>query len=88
MLFVYDLAESLGFALVMIVFMIVSIISAKTKKAWIFYSIGAVLQLVSLSGNEELAKVNGADTTLDWIIYFALLIITAVLVIKRYNKHN
>ena len=90
MLFVYDLAESLGFSLVMIIFMIIATAFAKlsSKKAWIFYSIGAVLQLVSLSGNEELAKANGADTTLDWIVYFVLLLITAVIVIKRYNKHN
>ncbi len=88
MLFLYQLMNCLGYFLVMIAFMIVAIVSAKSKAAWIWYVIGAVLQLLSLSGNQKIANINGTDTTLYWIVYFGLLIITAVLVVKRYSKAN
>jgi len=66
--------------------MIGAIATAGSKAAWIVYAIGAILQFLSLSGNQEIANITGVNTTLDWIIYFVLLIITALLIIKRYNK--
>ena len=86
MLFLYDLMSCIGYFLIMIIFMIVAIVTAKGKGAWIWYAIGAILQLLSLSGNQKVAAVNGTDTTMHWVVYFALLIITAVIVVKRYNK--
>ena len=86
MLFLYDLMSFIGYFLIMIIFMIIAIVTAKFKGAWIWYAIGAILQLLSLSGNQKVAAMNGTDTTMHWIVYFALLIITAILIVKRYNK--
>jgi hypothetical protein len=70
----------------MIIFMVVAIVVAKSKIAWIFYAIGAILQLMSLAGNQKIASVNGTDITLDWIVYFFLLIVVAIIMIARYNS--
>ena len=86
MLFLYDLVSCISYFLIMIIFMIIAIVTAKGKSGWIWYAIGAILQLLSLSGNQKVATMNGTDTTMHWIIYFALLIITAILIVKRYNK--
>lgn len=88
MLFLYQLMNCLGYFLIMIIFMVVAIVTAKSKAAWIWYAAGAVLQLVALIGNQIAANINGIDTTLRWIVYFGLLILTAILVVKRYNKAN
>ena len=66
--------------------MIIAIVTAKGKGAWIWYAVGAIFQLVPLLGNQKAAAMNGTDTTMHWIVYFALLIITAILIVKRYNK--
>lgn len=88
MLFLYQLMNYLGYFLIMIIFMVIAIMSAKSKAAWVWYVIGAVVQLLSLAGNQKVANVNGTNTTLHWIVYFGLLIISAILVVKRYNKAN
>ena len=90
MLFLFDLMYCLGYFLVMIIFMVVAIViaSAKSKAAWGCYVIGAVIQLLSLVGNQKIANVSGTNTTLHWVVYFGLLIISAILVVKRYNKAN
>ena len=88
MLFLYDLMSCFGYFLIMIIFMVIAIVTAKGKGAWIWYAIGAILQLLSLSGNQKVATMNGTDTTMHWVVYFALLIITAILIVKRYNKAN
>ena len=86
MLFLYDLMSCIGYFSIMIIFMIIAILTAKGKRAWIWYAIGAILQLLSLLGHQKAAAMNGTDTTMHWIVYFALLIITAILIVKRYNK--
>lgn len=88
MLFFYDLMSYIGYFLIMIVFMIVAIVTAKGKSAWIWYAIGAILQLLSLFGNQKAAAANGTDVTMYWIIYFVLLVITAILIVTRYSKAN
>lgn len=86
MLFLYYLMNCIGYFLIMLIFMIIAIVTAKGKSAWVWYAIGAILQLLSLSGNQKVATMNGTDTTIHWIVYFALLIVTAILIVKRYNK--
>lgn len=86
MLFLYNLMSCIGYFLIMIIFMIIAIVTAKGKGAWIWYVIGAILQLFSLLGNQKMAAINGTDTTMHWVVYFALLIITAIIIVKRYNK--
>lgn len=82
----HSIATYTGFFLIMIVFMIVAIINAKKKTAWIWYSIGSILQLLSLLGKQKSASYYGYNTTVDWIIYFGLLIASATLIVNKYNK--
>lgn len=88
MVFLYDVFSCFGYFLVMIIFMVIAIIAGKSKAAWIWYGIGGALQLMSLSGRQKAASFYGTDITLYWVVYFALLILTAVLIVKRYNKAN
>lgn len=74
-----------GSFLIMTVFMIIAIINAKKKTAWIWYAIGSAFQLLSLLGSQKNAIYTGENFTVDWIIYLVLLIGSAILVI---NKHN
>ena len=67
----------------MIVFSIISIVNAKKRSAWIYYVIGAVLQLLGLLGNQKTADFYGYNISIDWLIYFGLLIVFAVIVTKR-----
>ena len=78
MSFGYYLARCIGYFLIMIIFMIIAIVTAKGKGAWIWYAVGAIFQVVPMLGNQKAAMY--------WIVYFALLIITAILIVKRYNK--
>ena len=82
----HHLATYVGLFLVMIVFVVVAIINAKKKTAWIWYTIGGVLQLLSLLGRQKNAIYTGENLTIDWVIYFVLLIGAAILVITRYNS--
>ncbi len=75
MVFLYDLIYSISYFLFMIIFMVVAVLTAKRKGTWIWYSIGAILQLLALLG--------GSDAGLYWIIYFGLLIVTAMLIVRR-----
>lgn len=82
----HRIATYTGFFLIMIVFMIVAIINAKKKTAWIWYALGSTLQLLSLLGNQKSANYYGDNTTVEWIIYFGLLIVSAILIVNKYNK--
>lgn len=88
MLFLYDMMVCIMYFSIMIIFMVIAVATARNKGAWIWYAIGAILQLLSLSGNQKVAVMHGTDTTMDWLVYFTLLIITAILIVKRYNKAN
>lgn len=87
MLFLYDLLSCIGYFLIMTIFMVVAIVTAKSKTAWIWYGIGAVLQLISLIGN-QLAAVSGIDMKLYWIVYFCLLMVTAAFIVDRYSSRR
>ncbi len=87
-LFLYNLLNYVGYFLIMIILMVIAIITAKNKTAWIWYGIGAVLQLLSLFGNQRVASMYGTNITWYWIIYFILLIFTAAIVAYRYNKRD
>lgn len=76
----------IGYFFIMIIFMLIAIVTAKSMTCWLWYVIGAVLQLFSLLGNQKTANINGTDTTLYWLVYIGLLIVTAVFIIKRNNK--
>ncbi len=70
----------MGYFLIMIIFMIIAVVTAKGK-GWIWYTIGAVLQLIAQLGS----AASGTDTAILWFIYFVLLIITAIIIVRRRN---
>lgn len=82
----YEIVSYIGYFLVMIIFMVIAIARAKRKRAWIWYGIGAVLQLMALLGNQKFPDANGNDTIVDWMVFIGLLIVSALLMKKRYNK--
>lgn len=89
MLFLFKLFECIGYFLILILFMVGAILLAKKKIGWVLYAVGAVLQLLSQIGNQKRANLLGVDDMnmpLMWVIYVALLVITAIIVAKRYKK--
>lgn len=88
MLFLYQLFNCLGYFLIMIILMVIAIATAKSKSAWIWYVIGAGLQLLALSGNQKVANIYGTDMTMYWLVYIGLLIVTAILIVRIYNKED
>lgn len=88
MLIIFNLLYYITYFFVLLLFMSIAIATAKRKSAWIWYAIGAVLQFLPLLGNQQIANRKGTNTTIDWVIYFTLLIIAAVLIIKRFDKAN
>ena len=71
-----------GYFLFMLVFMGIAIKTLKVK----WYIIGAVFQLCAMLG-QKLTLQNKAEIISTWIVYFAILLITAC-VMKRKNKKN
>ena len=65
MLLLYDLGTLFFYFLTMILFLGVAIIFGRKKSAWVWYAIGALLQLMSLSGNQKIANINGRDTSVE-----------------------
>lgn len=88
MLFFYELMNCIGYFLFMLIFMGVSIATARKKSAWIWYVIGAALQLVSLSGNQKAAIMNGTNMTLEWSVYFGILIVVAIIIVLRKKQKS
>ena len=65
----------MGYFLFMLLFMLVAHIRAKKGNPWIWYFIGATIQLVSLIG---LSRNPFYSTGKLWIIYIVILIMVAV----------
>lgn len=86
MVLFYDLIGLIAYFAIMICFMIIAISTAKSNGSWIAYAIGAIFQFPSLLGNQKHAAISGVNITVYWIIYFALLIVTAILMDKRRKK--
>ena len=84
--FLYELSTYIGYFLFMTIFMVVAIFTAKSKTAWIWYAIGAGVQLLGLLGNQTTANENGTDITGYWIVYIGLLLISAKIIDSRYKK--
>jgi len=82
MRFLYVLGLILGYFFLMIIFMIVALVIAKRKLAWVSYAMAAIIQLMALLGNQK----SGMDVTMYWFIYVIILIITAVIIILRQRK--
>ena len=86
MAFLYDLFSYIGYFFIMIAFMVCAIITAKYKFSWAIYAAGAAIQLVALIGNQTNASLYGNSMVLYWIIYFALLIVSAVTIVDQQQK--
>ena len=95
MMSLYDFFGYIGYFFYLIVFLIIAIIFAKKLHAWIWYSIGAILALVSLvSQHISCYKNYGSYTaryqmTPYWSIYAALLLISALIIFYIYlSSHS
>lgn len=82
-----DLLICLAYYGFMLIFMVIAIVFAKTRFAWVCFAIGAVPQLVSglflLKGN---LTGNIGYNVLYWAVYFCIVIITAFLIVRRKKK--
>ena len=79
MIFLYDLLSYLGYFAVMIIFMVVAIVAAKSAFGLVCYLVGAVLQLIPMLGN----AMSGSTMISHWLVYLGLLLSTAVIVTAR-----
>ncbi len=80
----YNLLSCIGYFLIMLIFMILALTSAKPQFAWVWYIIGGISQFISLLGNQNVIQ----NITWYWVIYFAILIVVAALIINRGNRGN
>ena len=78
----------IGYFGVMIIFMSAAIATAKSKFGWIWYFVGAGIQLISMMGNQKAANANGGNITVYWIVYAVILVVAAAIILLRYNRHN
>lgn len=88
----YELFGFIGYFFYLLVFLAVAIIFAKKLHAWIWYSIGAIITFLNLIRNQILLDNDGFDNSIAinnpstyWMIYFVLLMISAVIIYTRYS---
>ncbi|MBR1741626.1 MAG: hypothetical protein IJ733_07095 [Lachnospiraceae bacterium] len=75
----------MGYFLVMIIFCVIAVMRAKNGKPWIWFAIGAVLQLLSLLGLQKRYSAFGLEDALStqWITYLIILAVSALLICVR-----
>ena len=88
MTFLFDLIYTLGYFFIMILFMGCAIALRRSNIAWIFYFIGAALQLMAILGNQREAYVLTGGIIVSWMIYFLLLMVTAINIMYVKDKNN
>ncbi len=84
----YNLVSLSSDFFVMIIFLIIAIIFGKSKWAWAWYIIGAVVQLLAVLGSQKVANMRGVDNSLLWLVYYLLLLAAAGVIIVRYINAN
>ena len=90
----YELFGFIGYFFYLLVFLSVAIIFAKKLHAWIWYSIGAIITLISLIVNHiSVYKQDGdyfanEEMSPYWAIYVVLLLISALVIFYRYSVHQ
>ena len=69
-------------------FLIIAIITAKHWSAWIWYTIGAVLQIITLIGNGWIVHTNGLNHSMagDWLIAILIYSVVAFIIVYRSKK--
>ena len=89
MLISYYAGHYTGFFLFQIVFSLIAIAVAKNGKPWLWYGIGAGVQLFALIAQQRYASYwgMGSAMTTHWIIYFLLLIVAALIIFSRKNQN-
>ncbi len=90
-MFLYDFFGYIGYFFYLLIFLTIAIIFAKKLHAWIWYSIGTIITLISLIGKHiSYYNVYGDYLTNDkmssyWAIYIALLMISALVIFTKYS---
>ena len=80
----YALWSIVGYFAIMIIASIISIVTI----SWIWYVLGAVIQLVSLIGLQKRMNLFGVGDEMItyWVIYVVLLVLVAFLIHLRYRN--
>lgn len=92
MVFLYDLLGYISYFSILIIFSVIAIIFAKRKIAWFLYAFGGILTLLSILGLQKSVKQNYLlyqtenKLFIYWIIYFILMVLFAVIIVKRKNS--
>ena len=84
----FNIASLFGYFLVMLIFMIIAIIVAKSKASWVLVAIGAGIQLFSLIGLQKQKEYVYMDTTPYWWTYAIILLVTAAVIVIRSSDQN
>ena len=84
----YEAAGLAGYFFPMLLFVVLAIFSAKSWVGWVMFANGVFWQLLELIGTQKTAEPLFIDMKLCWVIYFALLIASAIIIEKRYRKAN
>lgn len=87
--FFYNIMSYVGYFAILLIFSILAIIFSKKLHSWIWYSIGVVITLISLLGNqksyENFLGSDFADKMMApyWTIYVVILGIVAIIIFTR-----
>ncbi|MBQ6885424.1 MAG: hypothetical protein IJN56_06785 [Clostridia bacterium] len=88
----FDIIHLASYFLILIVFLTIAIILAKKLSAWIWYSIGAIITLISLIGQHiscynyyESFYLTNDEMSPYWSFYIVSLLISALIIFYRYS---
>ena len=74
------MAGIIGYFAIMLLFMIIAAVRAKKGFPWIWYIIGAVIQLISLIGISRNPFYNSGPY---WIVYFCILLLFFFIILSK-----
>lgn len=85
MVALYNFVSLIGYFLVMIIFVVIAILCAKSAVSWVLVVIGAGVQFLSLIGTQRNLNYWGAGDAMTgyWVVYFLLLIVGVALISAR-----
>ncbi len=73
----------MGYFLILFIFMIIAIARAGKGHPWIWFCIGALIYLISLSGLSSKPYLN---TSSMWVIYLIILLVSGLIILSKSSK--